>query len=150
MILTRSADYALRALIYLAQRPPNAPVPLEEIAQSQFVPPFLLSKILQSLVKVGVVRSKRGFGGGFVLVAKPDELTLEEVIKHIDGPFTVFECLVDEDFCQLCSECVLRDKFHQLQEAMIGILRSTTITDCIPPSGQRLPPGAIAKQPGRT
>lgn len=132
MILSRSADYGLRALMHLAQASREQPVPLERIAEAQRVPAALLSKILQTLVKADILRSHRGYGGGFVLVADPAALTLEAVIQAIDGPFCVFECLGDEQFCQLCRGCRLQEKLRELQGAMLGVLRATTLADCLP------------------
>lgn len=132
MILSRSADYGLRALIHLAQAASEVPVPLERIAEVQRVPAALLSKILQALVKAGFLRSHRGYGGGFVLVAEPTRLSLEAVIEAIDGPLVVFECLDDETFCELCQGCRLQDKLREVERAMRGILRATTLADCLP------------------
>lgn len=140
MILSRSADYGLRALIYLAERKEDFPAPLDQIAQAQSVPPALLSKILQTLVKAKVLRSQKGYGGGFTLLADPGELTIERVVELIDGPFTVFECLADESFCQLCTGCKLQAKFQELQQAMVAVLRNTTIAQLVAdpePSGGR-------------
>ncbi|MBX3468181.1 MAG: Rrf2 family transcriptional regulator [Planctomycetes bacterium] len=152
MILSRSADYALRALIYLAQASGEQPVPLERIASEQRIPAALLSKILQALVKAEVLRSHRGYGGGFVLVADPAALTIDVVIQAIDGPFTVFECMEDEHFCHLCSSCKLRTKLFELQAAMIGVLRGVTIADCVPDAtgAPRRPlPTVVGPEPGR-
>jgi Rrf2 family protein len=132
VILSRSADYGLRALIYLAQAAREVPVPLERIAEVQRVPAALLSKILQALVRAGVLRSHRGYGGGFVLLAEPTKLSLEAVIEAIDGPLVVFECLDDETFCELCQGCRLQEKLREVERAMRGILRSTTLADCLP------------------
>jgi Rrf2 family protein len=143
MILSRSADYGLRALMFLAQRESVSPAPLDQIAQAQAVPPALLSKILQTLVKAKVLRSQKGYGGGFTLVADPRELSIEHVVELIDGPFTVFECLADETFCTLCEGCKLKSKFRELQAAMLGVLKGTSIADLIdspeeaPVSGKR-------------
>jgi Rrf2 family protein len=130
MILSRSADYALRALIYLAQTGSARPVPLDQIAQAQKIPAALLSKILQMLVKAELLRSHRGYGGGFVLVADPRTLGIDVVIQAIDGPFTVVECLDDEGFCQLCSRCRLRAKLRDLQTAIVDMLHATSLADC--------------------
>ncbi len=132
MILSRSADYGLRALIHLAQAAREVPVPLERIAEVQRVPAALLSKILQALVRAGFLRSHRGYGGGFVMVAEPTRLSLEAVIEAIDGPLVVFECLDDETFCELCQGCRLQEKLREVERAMRGILRSTTLADCLP------------------
>ena len=132
MVLTRSADYALRALIHLAQASSDQPVPLDAIVQAQRVPSALLSKILQTLVRSGLVSSRKGYGGGYLLLADPAKVTLLAVIELIDGPFTLFECLVDEDFCELCGNCKLRQNFMDTQSAMVGILSNTTVADCLP------------------
>jgi len=131
MILSRSADYGLRALMYLAQQNSSSPAPLDQIAQAKSVPPALLSKILQTLVRAKVLRSQKGYGGGFTLAVDPDALTLERVVELIDGPFTVFECLADDSFCRVCEGCKLKTKFHELQEAMVGVLRGTSLADVI-------------------
>lgn len=131
MILSRSADYGLRALMFLAQREDPSPAPLDQIAQAQAVPPALLSKILQTLVKAKILRSQKGYGGGFTLIADPTQLSLEQVVELIDGPFTVFECLSDESFCTLCEGCKLKSKFRELQATMLGVLGGTSIADLI-------------------
>jgi Rrf2 family transcriptional regulator, iron-sulfur cluster assembly transcription factor len=142
VILSRSSDYALRALIYLAEQDSERPVPLEQIAQAQQIPAALLSKILQTLVKANVLRSQRGYSGGFVLVADPAQLFLDEVIQLISGPFTVFECLVDESFCQLCTGCKLRQKFQELQDTMLASLRRTSIAE-LKDDGSAAPSAAV-------
>ena len=88
---------------------------------------------LQSLVRAKVLRSHKGYGGGFVLVADPEDLNLEQVIELIDGPFTVFECLADKGFCKLCSSCKLQRKFRQLQETMLELLRETNLKELVRP-----------------
>jgi Rrf2 family transcriptional regulator, iron-sulfur cluster assembly transcription factor len=132
MIFSRSADYGLRALVHLASQPPNQPVPLDRIAQAQRVPAALLSKILQTLVKAEMLRSQRGYGGGFVLAVDPAALTLQQVVEAIDGPLCVFECLDDEDFCVQCGTCKLRGAFREVHVAMVRVLRSRTVADCLP------------------
>ena len=84
---------------------------------------------MQTLVKAKVLRSHKGYGGGFVLAADPGKLTLVEVIELIDGPFTVFECLADEEFCKICSGCKLQTKFRELQTLMRDQLGATTIAE---------------------
>ena len=132
MILTRSADYALRALIHLAECPTGQAERLDAIAKAQQVPAALLSKLLQTLVRGGVVRSQKGYGGGYTLAVDPSELTLRRVVELIDGPFSVFECLADERFCQLCANCALKTKFQELQDAMVGILEGTKLAEVLP------------------
>lgn len=135
MMLTRSSDYAMRALVHLAQCPQGKAERLDSIAKAQKVPPALLSKILQTLVRAGVIRSQKGYGGGYALVTDPKELTLREVVEHIDGPLVVFECLNDDQFCNLCQNCQLKAKFTQIQDTLLTMLGQTTLLDCIPSGG---------------
>ena len=128
MIISRSSDYALRALMYLAEQGSEKPTPLDQIAKAKRVPPALLSKILQTLVRAKVLRSQKGYGGGFALAVTPDTLDLAKIIELIDGPFTVFECLTDTDFCE-SSQCKLRGYFMELQNSMVGMLSKTTVHD---------------------
>ncbi len=139
MILTRSADYALRALIHLAQCQAGQAERLDSIAKAQRIPPALLSKILQTLVRSGIVRSQKGYGGGYVLVSDPADVSLRQVIELIDGPFCVFECLVDDQFCQLCSDCKLKGKFSELQDTLVGTLARTSLAECLPDPAEARP-----------
>jgi Rrf2 family cysteine metabolism transcriptional repressor len=128
MIISRSSDYALRALMYLSEQGSDKPIPLDQIAKAKRVPPALLSKILQTLVRAKVLRSQKGYGGGFVLAVDSNTLDLAKIIELIDGPFTVFECLSDSDFCE-STQCKLRGYFMELQTAMVGMLAKTTVHD---------------------
>jgi len=149
MMLTRSSDYAMRALVHLAQCPDGKAERLDSIAKAQKVPPALLSKILQTLVRAGVVRSQKGYGGGYALVSDPKVLTMREVIELIDGPVVVFECLADDKFCNLCEACQLRARFTAIQDTVLGMMTETTLWDCIP-SGGPVPGTSRAMSGGRS
>ena len=82
-MLSQSVEYALRAVVYLAGQSPRARTTAEMAAATR-VPPAYLSKIVQGLVRGGVLRSQRGIGGGVSLVKKPDELTILEVVNAVD------------------------------------------------------------------
>jgi len=131
MILTRSADYALRALLHLARCTPGKAERLDAIVESQKVPSALLSKILQSLVRGGVVRSQKGYGGGYLIAVDPAELTLRRVVELVDGPITLFECLEDQSFCNFCANCKIRTKLGEIEHTLLQMLESTTISDCL-------------------
>ena len=130
MLVTRSSDYALRALIYLAGQPKGRIVPLREISTAQTVPKALLSKILQSFRKDGIVRSYRGVGGGFVLNRDPEKITLRDVIERVDGPIVMFECMEDDSYCNFWSDCSLLGAFERTQVQILDILQGVTVADC--------------------
>src|SRR6266540_5219257 len=82
-MFSQTVEYALRAVVHLASKAPNGQT-TEEIAKATKVPQAYLSKVLQSLVQAGVVKSQRGIGGGMSLVKKPSELTILEVVNAVD------------------------------------------------------------------
>jgi Rrf2 family protein len=82
-MFSQTVEYALRAVVYLAQTAPALQTTVR-LAQVTKVPPAYLAKVLQSLVQAGVVRSQRGIGGGVALVKTPAELTILEVVNAVD------------------------------------------------------------------
>ena len=82
-MLSQTVEYALRAVVQLAGVAPDAQT-TEQIARATKVPQAYLSKVLQSLVQAGIVRSQRGIGGGMALVKTPAELTILEVVNAVD------------------------------------------------------------------
>jgi Rrf2 family protein len=86
MKLTSASAYAVTALAYLARERPGGHVAAQAIARDESIPePFLL-KLLRPLVRAGLVRSRRGPGGGYALARDPKDITLLEVVEAVDGP----------------------------------------------------------------
>jgi Rrf2 family protein len=81
-MISQTAEYALRAIVYLADQ--GEARTTQEIAKSTLVPPSYLSKVMQALGRAGVVRSQRGLHGGFTLAKGPDELSVWDVIEAVD------------------------------------------------------------------
>ena len=90
-MISQTVEYALRAVTHLAQRSPEA-CTTEEIADVTRVPRAYLSKVLQALVRGGVVRSQRGIGGGMTLTKSPAELTILEVVNAVDPIQRIRSC----------------------------------------------------------
>jgi len=90
-MLSQSVEYALRAVVHLASESPN-PCTTDEIAATTRVPRAYLSKVLQSLVRSGVVHSQRGLGGGITLIKPPAELTILEVVNAVDPICRIHTC----------------------------------------------------------
>ena len=84
MILSQTAVYALKAVMYLAEVERGVPIRVDQMAKELDVPRNYLSKILHALARTGLLGSTRGPKGGFQLVAKPDELYLSEIVGHFD------------------------------------------------------------------
>jgi Rrf2 family protein len=128
MILSRSADYGLRAMIYLARNRGSRHITLNEIAAAMHTPPFLLGRIMQRLVKGDLVLSMKGHHGGFRVVRDPRSITVAEVVRQIDGPFHMFDCTGIEE-CGLAGECTMIDMFGRAEKALDEVLRGVTLED---------------------
>ena len=90
-MISRTVEYALRAVVYLAGRAPDART-TDQIAAATRVPKAYLSKVLQGLVRAKVVHSQRGIGGGMTLVKKPAELTILEVVNAVEPVGRIHTC----------------------------------------------------------
>ena len=115
MEITRQADYAMRAVLYLATyRLANT----REIAKAQGVPREYLAKIVQSLAKAGIVRTQRGVGGGISLARPPEEISLNDVLEAIEGPLTINRCFSHPDECFRESFCSVHYELAFIQKSL--------------------------------
>lgn len=90
-LISQTAEYALRAIVYLATNP-NLPVTNKEIAEAARVPAGYLSKVLQSLGRAGLVNSYRGLGGGFILTRDPADITILHIIQAVEPIQRIHSC----------------------------------------------------------
>ena len=87
MKISKKAEYALRAVLAIGRRPREKPVQISELSETESIPVKFLEQILLSLKKAGLLRSKRGAGGGYLIARNPDQITLKQILELIDGPF---------------------------------------------------------------
>jgi Rrf2 family protein len=127
MQLTRAADYALRALIFLAQQPEGHRAPLGELSRATGTPESFLSKVLQSLVRTGFVTSRRGQAGGFTLLPRGRDASIAAVIESIDGPCSLNLCLSNGVSCDRRSHCPAHPIWAEAQNAMMQVLCTHSI-----------------------
>src|SRR3972149_9341168 len=98
MQITRQADYAVRAVLYLAKNGDQRSA-TSRVAQEQRIPPSFLAKIISQLSIAGLLHTSRGARGGVTLAREPREITLLEVIEAIDGPILLNECVNGNGAC---------------------------------------------------
>ena len=111
MQITRQADYAMRAVVYLAELGSDRRAATSQIADVQHIPPSFLAKIVSQLSVAGLLQTSRGARGGVSLARAPEEISLLEVIEAIDGPILLNECVADSGVCTFGDSCVLRPVF---------------------------------------
>ena len=119
MQITRQADYAVRAVLYLARLGENGRAPTSRIAQEMRIPPSFLAKIVSQLSVAGVVQTSRGARGGVSLAREPKDITLLEVIEAIDGPITLNECVPDRSACVFGDDCPVHDIWCDTQAKLV-------------------------------
>jgi Rrf2 family protein len=133
-VLSRKSKYGLKALLVLAQEAGTGPVLVSELAERDAIPKKFLEAILLELKRHGVVESKKGKGGGYLLRRKPNEITFGEVIRALDGPLAAVPC-VSETAYMKCAECVdertcgVRLAMKEVRDATARILDHATLAD---------------------
>jgi len=125
MYVTRKADYAVRCVLYLSDDPDRT-ASVEEISGAMFVPKSFLAKILQQLMKAGIVNSSRGVKGGFQLARKPKDINILDVIEAIQGPSAANICAIDKRLCRLSGTCAVHPVWVNIRKKIERELRKTT------------------------
>jgi len=125
MQITRQADYAVRAVLYLAQLGPEKRAATSQIAQEQAIPPSFLAKIVSQLSVAGLLQTSRGARGGVSLARDPDQISLLEVVEAIDGPILLNECVSGNGACTFGEDCPMRPVWCDAQAELVDRLKTT-------------------------
>jgi len=129
--ITNQADYALRAMLYLARLGFGKRAPSNVIAEEMNMSRIFLSRINTQLVNARLISTWRGARGGIALTRPPAEISVYEVLIAVDGPIRLVGCLEDSNCCQFSGTCPLRKFWIQTQEVFINQLKSTYLQDLI-------------------
>lgn len=119
MIITRATEYAVRAVLYMSKFPQGEIILKKDICRTQDVTPAFLTKIFQPLVKVGIIGSQRGVGGGFYLKIEPKDITIYDIFKAQEDPLHINKCLVDEGCCERDKYCAVHGAWREVREGMV-------------------------------
>lgn len=123
--LTKKADYGLIAMKHLAEH--AGPTCAKEIAEVYGIPPQLLAKILQRLVKAKLLASQHGTNGGYALARDPRTISAFDVIKAIDGPLFITSCF--KGACDQTPTCTVREPLRKINESIEEVLSKLTLWD---------------------
>lgn len=153
-MLSRTSEYALQAMIYLAQHADQGPTPVGVIAGKTGIPSKYLSAILSALARQGLLHSARGKRGGFSLARDPREITLMEVLARFER-FEVRRCPFMNQECSDEHPCMAHEQWKQVVAAQRQFLTNATIHDVAMPTApagrkrsSRKPPPASKPSPG--
>ena len=127
MKVSTRGDYAARALLSLALHGSDRPTSVKEIAERTGLPQPYLEQILLAVKGAGLVQSKRGVGGGYVLARPPEDITLAEVIAAVDGPLAT--AIDEHDHCE--GHCVLQEVWAGVSDETRQLLEGYTLADLV-------------------
>jgi Rrf2 family protein len=135
-MISKKTKYALQALSYLAQHSVGDPILISELAKEENIPKKFLEAILVALRKGGVLKSKIGKGGGYMLASPPGSITIGKVVNILEGGFALVECLNDKVkvVCEECGDpasCGIRLVMSDVKIAIDSVLESTTLADMV-------------------
>jgi len=129
-LITRDTDYAIRALSCIAASGKRA-VSVNDLAKELAIPRPFLRKILQALNRENLLKSYKGKGGGFRLVADPAKVTVFDIIEIFQGPFRLNEHLFKGRMCPRIKGCKLKKRIDSIEGQVIKELKNITITSCL-------------------
>ena len=115
-MLTRACEYAIQASIYLARKPEEEYTLIREISEGLDIPHYFLGKIMQNLVKAGILLSLKGPRGGLALSKKSTEITIMDIVTTIDGPDFNTNCIMGFKKCGDGFECNTHSGWCELRE----------------------------------
>lgn len=147
-MLSQTAEHALRALLFLAQRPGAGAVPAEEIAAAIGAPKNYLSKTLNALAKRGIVSGTRGPRGGFQLEIDPAELSVGRVIEEFHPPAHREICLLGARACSAARPCDAHHRWLGMWDRALVPLWQTSLADLL--DSERTAPGVSPSTPFQT
>jgi Rrf2 family protein len=126
MQITRQADYALRAVIYLSRLGADERAATSQIAQEQRIPPSFLAKIVSQLSVAGLLQTSRGARGGVSLAKAPEEISVLDVVEAIDGPILLNECVGCGGVCTFGDDCPMKPVWADTQAELVNHLKNIT------------------------
>lgn len=129
MRLSKKSDYALRALVTLADKFGEAPVSIRELAEENDIPKRFLEQIMLDLKHRGWVRSVAGRDGGFALARRPEAISMGEVVRHFDGVLAPIGCVSTSHYesCSQESRCRFRRVLLDVRNYTVRIMEGTSL-----------------------
>ena len=127
--LSKKADYALIAMKHLALREGHRSSSAREIAEQYDIPIELMAKVLQRLVRRGLLSSQQGTRGGYQIARDPSGISVADVIQAVDGPLTVTACSIHTERCGQFSKCNVRDPLRKIRERIVSALTTCSVSE---------------------
>jgi Rrf2 family transcriptional regulator, iron-sulfur cluster assembly transcription factor len=137
MLYSRSAEYALRAVVHLAALAPGEYALVKTVAAETSIPSHFLAKILQELARDGFLKSSKGPGGGFRLGQSADEISMLRIVEAVDGAGRFDRCIGGSPECNDRAVCAMHDSWKALRSRIIEYLGGTSVADLAKALGEK-------------
>jgi Rrf2 family protein len=145
--LTKRGDYAVRAMLALAQHGTEGLLSGPSIAAEMSIPPRFLPQVMGDLVRGGLVEATTGRAGGYRLARPVADITLLQIVEAVEGDSRRTSCVLRGGPCRRDGTCAVHDTFMAAQDGMLAPLKDTTLADVSdPPRGS---PSHLTGQEGR-
>ena len=131
MKISTKGRYALRLMVDLAMAGGGQPVSLRDVAHRQQLSDKYLEQIVTPLSRAGLVRSVRGAGGGYLLTREPEQYTVGDILRPLEGDLAPVECATDEGFCERADQCVTVEVWREIQAAVSSVVDHITLADLV-------------------
>lgn len=145
MKLSSKGRYGLRAMLDMALSEEAGPIASHTIAQRQEISERYLEQLLIPLKQAGLVKSIRGSQGGYVLGRDPQDISVGDIIRVLEGPLAPVDCVseLNPDDCKRADSCVTRMIWTQIRDSISDILDSYSLADLVNESHKMGMPGTI-------
>ncbi len=134
MKVSTRGEYGMRAMVALAHHYGSGPLSITDIARESSVPPAYLEQLIAPLRRAGIVESKRGARGGYVLGRAPELIRVGDVFRVMEGPIAPMDCVSEDpadQTCPLIEGCETRPVWLRLRDSIVDSLDSQTLADLI-------------------
>ncbi len=131
MKVTTRVRYALRAVVEIAERESNVPVPIRDFARAQGISTKYAKQLMNHLGRAGIVQGFRGVGGGYALARDPEEITVYDIYSALKEDVTLAPCVSQDDICARMDSCAAKDFWTGMSGLLLTELKTTTIGDLL-------------------
>lgn len=131
MKISTRTRYGMRAILEIACAHNSGPMQIKVIADRQRISNKYLEQLVGIMKSSGLVRSIRGPHGGYVLSKPPEEIKLSEIFRVLEGPTLTVDCVDHEEVCPNCADCITRQLWAEMNNAILSVLDSKTLSDLV-------------------
>ena len=143
MLVPMKVDYGVRTLVYLAQQDETKFISTSDIAIAQHIPEPYLLRICSELQKSNLIKSRRGPQGGHKLAARPEEISVRDVVSSVDYSLAMIDCVEEPEGCRLSGACSQRELWSDVEIILLDHLEKIKISDLRNQQILMSPPAAV-------